>query len=545
MMETDNRASVSTQGRALLFWAAAAAMVLAIALAGYARSDAWAAGFSGADESAHFLNALAVGDYLAHPGGNPIAHARALYLHYPKISIGHWPPFFYAVEGSAFALAGPSWPLAMAINLLVSTVAALLAAGAAARLAPRPLALAGAGLLALTPIWLESLAFLMLDEAVALLAALAALAWHRYAATGGWRPLLLFAALAAATILTKGNGWLLGLVPPIHAALTGQGRRLIAPRAIAAASLLLAVVGPWYWLTAGIASDGFNYRPGAAYAARSLAANIGYLAANLSPPGLLLAIAGAIFEHRARRIDPPRWRFVAVWIALLLATLIFQSIVPTDITDRYMAPALVPLVVLALIGAWRIAAMLPTRWSGPALAAMLLVCALPGLIHLATRPAKIDFRLAAVAGGIAPAARPTLWLIDGSSGAEGALIAEVAMRDPARSAYILRSSKLLTESDFMGRSYRLNGDDRAVLDKLDRLGVAGIVTVRQQGVDPLPHSVQLARALAGSQYAVTARLPHRNRPGITTVYRRPAPVAPDLALLGEISGVPRKAAIFR
>jgi hypothetical protein len=84
-----------------------------------------------------------------------------------------------------------------------------------------------------------------------------------------------------------------------------------------------------------------------------------------------------------------------------------------------------------------------------------------------------------------------------------------------------------------------------VLAKLDRLGVAGVVTVRQRGVDPFPHSVQLTRALAGSDFKRMRALPHRNRPGMTIVYRRRSPIRPDLVLLEQIGGVPQKAALFK
>src|SRR6187402_3587048 len=46
------------------------------------------------DESAHFMNALLVRDYLSHGlGTSPLTFAESYYLSYPKIAPLMWPPF--------------------------------------------------------------------------------------------------------------------------------------------------------------------------------------------------------------------------------------------------------------------------------------------------------------------------------------------------------------------------------------------------------------------------------------------------------------------
>ena len=51
------------------------------------------------DEPSHYINGLMVRDYFfaGFPVG-PMKYAVAYYLQYPKVSIGHWPPFYYAIE---------------------------------------------------------------------------------------------------------------------------------------------------------------------------------------------------------------------------------------------------------------------------------------------------------------------------------------------------------------------------------------------------------------------------------------------------------------
>lgn len=90
-------------------------------------------GFSGADEPSHFLNGYFIADYLSHHlGGNPMAAATEFYVHYPKISISHWPPAYYGLLGLLFMVLPPTMPVAFAINALV---AALPAVGIGAALA--------------------------------------------------------------------------------------------------------------------------------------------------------------------------------------------------------------------------------------------------------------------------------------------------------------------------------------------------------------------------------------------------------------------------
>ena len=45
-----------------------------------------------------------------------------------------------------------------------------------------------------------------------------------------------------------------------------------------------------------------------------------------------------------------RWRVVSGCLSLVFATLTLQSLVPADLVDRYLAPALPAVVVIAFIG---------------------------------------------------------------------------------------------------------------------------------------------------------------------------------------------------
>ncbi|HLL59053.1 MAG TPA: hypothetical protein VK391_04085, partial [Allosphingosinicella sp.] len=145
-------------------------------------SDAWNVGFSGADEPAHFLNLYFIAEYARGAlGSNPLAFASEFYLHYPKISIGHWPPAYYALLSPLFLLFPATPHNALAANLILSTLPAMLIGLLVARLHGRAIGLLAALLAALTPVALEAQAFFMLDQAVAAAALGATMLWIAYA----------------------------------------------------------------------------------------------------------------------------------------------------------------------------------------------------------------------------------------------------------------------------------------------------------------------------------------------------------------------------
>lgn len=530
--------NIKKKARAARLIGPAAYLIAIVAgLVALAVSGAWAAGFSGADEPAHFLNSWFVSRYLVDAfGADPMAFATEFYLHYPKISIGHWPPAYYALLSPLLLVLPPTPESAFAINLLVSSLPALIAALVIARIERPIFALAAALLCAVTPVAIEAYAFFMLDQAVAAAAIGATMLWLSHVERPAWWKVGSFALVSAGAVLIKGNGWLLLFVPLFHLILTGRWRILAAPAPWVAGLLAGAIVGPWYWLTAGISADGFNHAPGLGYAWDALLYNLAALNANLGPFGLAFALWGGVSGWRMRGEAPERWNLLAGCGSLALSTLLIQSLVPADLDPRYVAPALAPLILLALAGA---SALIP-RPNFAAVLATLLIAA-PGAIHLATREPKIDFRLDEAAAEVTAA--PAAWVIDGTSGAEGAFIAAMAVRDSKLRSYAIRSSRLLAESDFMGREYRLTISRPAdILARLEHLGVEGVVVSRIGGGPAFPHSKLLRDALRGpgSRYRLIRSLPHGNRPGDTEIYRAAAPPRMNEPAIRAL-GIPSKA----
>ena len=79
-----------------------AALVLAAATGGLSAS------FLDPDESAHYVNTLFLADWLRAGMPSPMDFAQDYYAHFPKLSIGHWPPGWYALLAPGFAVVRPS-----------------------------------------------------------------------------------------------------------------------------------------------------------------------------------------------------------------------------------------------------------------------------------------------------------------------------------------------------------------------------------------------------------------------------------------------------
>lgn len=515
-------------------------------------AHSYLAGFSGADEPSHFLNGFFISNYLKwHFGSNPLTFATDYYLHYPKISIGHWPPAYYGMLGLLFLVIPATYPSIFLLNVILASLPAVAVSAALVRLQDRRLAVLGVVVYMMTPLVAEGQIMFMVDQPLAACLLAATFTWIAYVEQPTWGRAIGFAALSALAILIKGNGLISVLIPVFHLLLTGRWRLLLSVKLLVAAILGAVAVVPWYLVTAKIAAGGFNYQAGLPYAWEALQHNVGFLADNLSMPGLALALFAVVVEWRVRSNDPARWNFVAGILALIFSTLVLQSVVPVDIVNRYMAPALPAVVVLALMGTWRLVTAVGARkpgrvlapWSFAVGAILVLGMIAPGVEHLVTRLPKSDVGAPAAATLATSGNVPGITVVDGSAGYEGAMIAAMAVNDPQLHGYIVRSSKMLADSNFMGTSYTLKFAGTAgVLAELARLGVQNIVLVRARDLPAFPHSMQLLAALTqpGSGYHLRARIPHRGRAGTTDIYQADSVLVPNIDLVRSM-GMPAKA----
>ena len=507
------------------------------------KTEVFASGFIGADESAHFLNSYFVADYLRHGfGQNPIAYAQEFYLHYPKLSIGHWPPAYYGVVGLLFLVIPATATNAMAISLAISVLPSAFVAWVIGRQYGIALAVAAALWLTLLPLTISLNYFLQVDHAVTAAILAAAASWIAFARRPGVPLALLTAGLFAFAVLIKGNAISLALFVPLHIAFTRRWALLRDWRTYLVAAAALIVVAPWYAITAAITADGFKYEASLEYAGRAITGNVKNLYDQFGAAGLALAALGATAAFRARRTDSLVWDWAAAALAILVATLVLHSVLPVDITRRYMAPAVPGILALAIAGIVALLTLLRRRLppiialGAAALAfAATLTPAAAGLSSLHKKPDMRTREAAQIAGATAA---PAIWLVDGFSGDEGAVIAMLATQLPAQQRYVTRASQLLSSSDFMGRNFKLKVHSTSdVLAELRELGVAGVVIVRRSDKPAFGHSNLLLRALASpaSGYSAKTVLPVRNAAGTTYVFVATQPPVANLRRLRSVN----------
>jgi hypothetical protein len=482
------------------------------------------------DEGGHYVNALFLGDWIRAGFPSPMAFAQDYYAHFPRLSIGHWPPGWYMIEAPWFAVMRPSPYGALLLSAFVAGLPSGAIVWAFARMGRLRLGFALAAFYVLLPLVVDGGRYLLLDQPVALVVALATIAWARAAERPGWGRFLVFALLAAACPLVKGNGALIALVPAIDIALTGRWRLLRLPALWGAALVTLVLVVPWYWLSFKISAGGFNYDPGLAYAALAMSANATVVYANFGIGGIALALLGAVSAFRS---SGPEARIGRLAISVVAATLILQSTVPAALEPRYVTPLLPWLVVLAGIGIvtlWQ--AGTAPRAAGAVLGVMAVAPAALALWTIAPKPdigAPELARAMVREGGI--------WLVDGRAGGEGALIAEAAYADNgAKRVWISRASQWLSSSDFMGRDYVLTATSpEAAREVLDRIGVAGVVSIAEKHQPAYPHSVVLNRAVNAGGYTIGLH-DFAAGAGQSVLARRDLAVTPNVALIRQNSG---------
>jgi hypothetical protein len=338
------------------------------------------------------------------------------------------------------------------------------------------LGMAAAAALVLSGIFQEATASVMLDSAITLCCLLATLSYAGFAARprspgGGAGHALLFGVLAGAGLLIKGNAACLALLPPLHLLI---GRRFDLARRWSfwlPVPIVALLAGPWTVLTYKIVAQGFRYRWGLDYTSVAIPENTAYLLAAFGPVVVALAIAGFIQTCLTAGRDRPyaepsgeadQDHVNVAMVALLGAICLFQAVAPAAIQDRYLAPALPPLLIVAAHGL-RVAKrgldrVVRQSWRHRArllLLAIVLLSVTPSLWSAtAPRPRSDLSEAAAQIWRYRIPANPSV-LIAADAATEVSAVAELALTDPARpSLFAIRGSRLLGAGGYNNSDYQ-------------------------------------------------------------------------------------------
>lgn len=425
------------------------------------------------DEAAHVVTSLMIRDYLVDglPAlQSPISFAKDYYERFPKVALGHYPPGFYLAASIPLAISRSPAAILFFMALLQAT-AAWLVWFAGRRFLQPVSAILAAFTFILLPLSQKYTALVMSDMLLVAGVLLSAIAFTRFLDHPTVRSSLAFGFLAAATILTKGSGILLALLPPFALILTGKFRLIRDYRLWLGALPVLILAAPWTVVSSRITAEGMGFDSLSSYitAAIPYYSSItpqvfGWTAIVFCLVGLVMVIA-----RRLRGYKPAPFP-ACIWSAGL-AVLAIYLVVPSGTEPRYLLP-LAPAMLLGLAssGEWlgkKVGTKLPflgTPTGASPKRATAIGGSLALLATLATHH-KIDAKtchgmtpaLAAMATACPAPPKGNKYqkvLISSDARGEGALTAAAAF-DRQHPWRILRGSKVLSTSDWHGRGYKL------------------------------------------------------------------------------------------
>jgi hypothetical protein len=310
-------------------------------------------------------------------------------------------------------------------------------------------------LLTSTPIVIASRT-LMAEMLVTLLSLLALLALASYFRKPRWQPAALFGVLTALTMLTKGSGIALAGVPILGVAFTGNWHLARRRFFWLPALIVVALCGPWYALAKGslherVAAFG---GPGI-YPSRLPSLAFTYLPHALGWPVFGLAVAGIVYHLWMSFRVPPFDPLLGLSLALMVACILGHLLIGVW-GARHLVTMLPTVLLFACFALNHLLSLVPVgvQWKASLilLAAAAFAVRRAGLIE-----PKLHVGFDQLAESLAHDARwaNSEFLFIGDPKGEGCFVAEVAGRERRPGHSILRGSKLLMDSDWMGRHMRL------------------------------------------------------------------------------------------
>ena len=479
---------------------AAIAVVLAIQL--------WDGAFNSerglySDEAAHFMNGLALRDYVREGlGQSPVTFGREYYQHYPKIAPFMWPPLFHGLLG-LFLL--PGWAPMPATILLLG----LLTAWTAWRLyftvasySSAPVAIGTVIFFLVTPIVIELSGSVMVDIAVAAFAFEAAVWLGRFSHTTATRHAALFGAMTALACVAKGNGLSAVFAAFALLALTGNVQLLRKPGLYVAAAIVLVVGAPPLYLAYQLDAPLGDFGPLSwPLVVSRIAFYSRHLWNQLGSVTLLLAFAGtaAALGRRPWINEDARHRAIAL-AAMAVGAFAFHLVSPHTLSSgRYLTLAIAPLLGLAALGVMTLTRGITqrhARWSIQ-LIALGLIAATHVMSH-AKRVAQppLGYRSAIqFLDNSTGLANRRLLLVSDEFG-EGAGVAEAAALGRHPRPMILRGSKVLAADDWMGNHFATRyASADALLRDLEAMHVDFVVLDRSAHAKSLPYWQQMEAAM--------------------------------------------------
>lgn len=482
------------------------------------------------DEPAHYVTSLMLREYLKAPDLlHPLHFAENYYSHYPKVAFGHWPPVFYIVQSVWMLLFSAS---RVSIRLEVAFTTALLAFSLYYE-AKRFFGLAGARLGAVLLICLPLVQSCTDEEMSETLLTLfcfwSVVFFARYISSERWKDNIWFGIFLSLAVLTKGNGWLLCLVPPIALLLTRRLSLVLRPSFWISAVIVGFACLPWQLMTMGLAAEGWTggTAPSMRYTLTALR-GFAFIIVHVTGWALFVLVALGIL----RQIFQPLFRrqpvtpFSAVMLALIAATWIFHSLVPAGVEDRKMVIAAPALVVFLLAGGFWLADRLPLSGRSLVWRRALVAVVGGGLFAAETFAIPHDPQYGYVQAACFIHSHSefhdAVILSSSNSTGEGLLVSEVAMLEPGPNVTIMRATKALARMNWDGSSYEsLVSSPGDVLKLLSRDGIQFVVIDGRPFDKAFPHNKLLLEAIDSnpSHFQLLATCSGEDRSATVRIFR--------------------------
>ncbi len=490
----DNRIASGSVAKQRLASAAPLLLFFLVAVILQYMAGAYRAELSGyPDEPAHFVTGRMVADYMStFPHPPMLQFAEDYYIRRPKVAIGHWPPLFYIIEGLWFLLFDASRRSVLLLMALISSVIATIVYAMVRSRQGWWAGLAAGLVFLLLPTVQTETQQVMVDKLVCLFGLCAVLAFADFISRGARGDLFRFAVFAILAIFSKTNGLYLALFPPLALLFTKRLRLLASPWLWVTAALVGVPAAAWVLFSARFVLNTWVEKPSLGFVGRAVVTNAGFLASMFGTAFLLLILAGLVSQllRPLRNGTPdPLWGTLA---AGALSVFLFQSIVPAGLEPRFLIP-LVPLLILFMFaGIEWLADLLPTsRWPVQLrYSAVLVVAALLFAVQTFAVPQKPYRGFSEAADFLVslPEARQAATLVSSETDGEGLLIAEITMREHPQTGFVLRGSKVLSESDWLGRDYHARFSSTDDLQQyLNRIPVDFVVIDQAEGPVPVSH----------------------------------------------------------
>jgi hypothetical protein len=205
--------------------------------------------FFNGDETRHVMTGVFFRDaYLDRPLFHWRQYATDYYLQYPALGIGVWPPLFYAIEGAAMLVFGPSILVSKFLMGIFGALAVLYLFLLVESTHDRIRAAAAAVFFATAPMILTYSRQVMLEIPTLAFLLMALFYWIRYLDRSGARNLWLATGAATAAALTRFDAAF--LIVTLVLLINSRERWSMArrPQVMAAGLCAIMAIAPVYWV---------------------------------------------------------------------------------------------------------------------------------------------------------------------------------------------------------------------------------------------------------------------------------------------------------